>query len=169
MGQACLRVFDAAALKYACASASASPRKRANLNVHRTLEDPIQRMLNVFQPGTYVRPHRHEPHRFELFLLLTGRAGLLTFDEGGAVSETAILEPGAVWAVELPGFVWHTVVSFADDTALFEIKPGPYTALADKDFAPWAPSEDCPDAQALIETWRRHVERLPSLDARPPA
>ena len=74
-----------------------------------------------------------------------------------------------MWAVELPGFVWHTVVSFADDTALFEIKPGPYTALADKDFAPWAPSEDCPDAQALIETWRRHVERLPSLDARPPA
>lgn len=125
MSQARLRLFDAAALRPTLANAAASPRKRPSLNVHKTLEDPIQRMLNVFQPGTYLRPHRHEPHRLELFLVLTGRAGLLTFGDAGAVAETAILEPDAVWAVELPGFVWHTVVSLGDDTALFEVKPGP--------------------------------------------
>jgi cupin fold WbuC family metalloprotein len=169
MAQAHLRLFDAAALRQTLANAAASPRKRANLNVHKTLEDPIQRMLNVFQPGTYVRPHRHEPHRFELFLVLSGRAGLLMFDEGGAVSESAVLEPGAVWAVELPGFVWHTVVSLAEDTALFEVKPGPYAPLTDKDFAPWAPSEDGPEAKTLLEVWRRHVEGLPPAGRRSPA
>ncbi|MGD1146452.1 MAG: WbuC family cupin fold metalloprotein [Thermoanaerobaculaceae bacterium] len=158
MSQARLRLFEAAALRKTLASAAASPRKRANLNVHPTLEDPIQRMLNVFQPGTYVRPHRHEPQRFELFLALSGRAGLLTFDDGGAVSETAILDPGSVWAVELPGFVWHTVVSLAADTALFEVKPGPYIPLADKDFAAWAPPEGGSEAQAMLEVWRRRVE-----------
>ncbi|MBZ5587848.1 MAG: WbuC family cupin fold metalloprotein [Acidobacteriia bacterium] len=169
MPQPRLRLFDAAALKQTLADASASPRRRANLNVHKTLEDPIQRMLNVFQPGTYVRPHRHEPHRFELFLILEGRAGLLTFDDGGAVLETAVLKPGAAWAVELPGFIWHTVVSLANDTALFEVKPGPYAPLTDRDFAPWAPSENGPEATALLEVWRRRVEGLPSAGRRSPA
>ena len=153
-----LRIFDAAALKQTGASAASSPRLRANRNVHPTLEDPIQRMLNVFQPGTYVRVHRHDPGRFELFLALSGKAAVLTFDDDGEVLETAILEPAAVWAVELPGHVWHTVVSLANDTALFEVKPGPYKPLADKDFAPWAPREESPDAAAILEQWHRRIE-----------
>ena len=164
-----LKLFDAAALTDTCANAAASPRKRANLNVHPALDDPIQRMLNVFQPGTYVRPHRHERHRFELFLIVTGRAGLLTVDDVGAVLETAVLSPGAVWAAELPGLVWHTVVSLAGDTALFEVKPGPYAPLADKDFAPWAPPADGPEAQTLLAAWRRSVEGHPHPDTLPSA
>lgn len=162
-----LKLFDAAALRDTCAKAAASPRKRANLNVHPALDDPIQRMLNVFQPGTYVRPHRHERHRFELFLIVTGRAGLLTFDDVGVVLETATLEPGAVWAAELPGLVWHTVVSLAGDAALFEVKPGPYAPLGDRDFAAWAPADDGPKAQATLASWRRRFEGPPAPEMRP--
>ena len=39
--------------------ASASPRKRKNHNFHPEAGDPIQRMLNALNPGTYVQPHRH--------------------------------------------------------------------------------------------------------------
>ena len=148
-----LRVFDAAALERTRAAASASLRGRANLNVHATLDDPIQRMLNVFQPGTYVRPHRHEAGRYELFLALSGRAAVLTFDDAGCVSETAVLAPDGGWAVEFPGAVWHTVVSLAADTALFEVKPGPYRPLEESDFAPWAPHDGTAGAAALLRRW----------------
>lgn len=158
MTSAPMRRFDGASLKEILAKAAASPRRRANLNVHPTLDDPVQRMLNVFQPGTYVRAHRHEPDRFELFLVLSGKAAVLTFGDDGNVLEAAVLEPGATWAVELPGDVWHTVVSLAEDTALFEVKPGPYRPLDDKDYAPWAPREGSAEAVAVLESWRRTAE-----------
>ncbi|MDD5562292.1 MAG: WbuC family cupin fold metalloprotein [Thermoanaerobaculaceae bacterium] len=148
-----LRVFAAAALERTLAAAAGSPRRRANLNVHPALDDPIQRMLNVFQPGTYVRPHRHAGARFELFLALVGRAAVFTFDDAGAVAETAAIAPGGAWAVELPGALWHTVVSLAPDTALFEVKPGPFRPLAGDDFAAWAPREGTAEAAALVRRW----------------
>ncbi len=157
MTSARLKRLDAAALRETFARAAASPRRRANCNVHPTLEDPIQRMLNVFQPGTYVRAHRHEPDRFELFLALSGSAAVLTFGDGGAAAETAVLAPGAVWAVEVPGGVWHTVVALAPDTALFEVKPGPYVPLAEDAFAPWAPREGTPEAVGMLEAWRNRA------------
>jgi cupin fold WbuC family metalloprotein len=157
MANARLRRFDGGSLRETVARAASSPRRRANLNVHPALDDPVQRMLNVFQPGTYVRAHRHEPDRFELFLALSGRAAVLTFDDAGHVLEVVALEPGATWAVELPGDVWHTVVSLAEDTALFEVKPGPYRPLEDKDYAPWAPREGTPDAQSMLAQWRGSI------------
>ncbi len=158
-GPARLRRFDAAALRATFARSSSAPRRRANCNVHPALDDPIQRMLNVFQPGTYVRPHRHEPDRFELFVALSGRAAVLTFDDRGGVVETGVVAPDENWALELPGGVWHTVVSLAPDTALFEVKPGPYVPLADSSFAPWAPAEGTAEAAACLELWRLHAER----------
>ena len=38
--------------------AANSPRRRKNHNLHQE-SDLVQRFLNVLQPGTYVRPHRH--------------------------------------------------------------------------------------------------------------
>ena len=148
-----LKLFDAAALAGTLAAAAGSPRRRANLNLHPTLADPVQRLLNVFQPGTYVRPHRHEASRFELFLAVSGRVAIVTFDEAGEVAEAAVVGAGAAWAVELPGGTWHTVVSLAEDTALFEVKPGPYRPLAETDFAPWSPPEGTAAAAEMVRRW----------------
>ena len=46
-------LFDRIAL-----SARQRERLRCNHNFHRE-SDLVQRFLNVLQPGTYVRPHRH--------------------------------------------------------------------------------------------------------------
>ena len=74
-------LFDAVA-----AAASAAPRRRLNHNLHAA-PDLVQRFLNVLQPGTYVRPHRHlrdiPGAGFECFLVLQGAIGLLLFDETG--------------------------------------------------------------------------------------
>lgn len=156
-----LRLFHAASLDQALAASRQSARRRANANVHPTLDDPIQRMLNIFQPGSYVRPHRHDPDRFELFILLAGEAAAVVFEEGGRPSEWAVLGQSGDWAVEVPGGAWHTVFALAPDAVLFEVKPGPYRPLVEKDFAPWAPREGTPEAQRVLKEWERRVLARP--------
>lgn len=150
-----MRTFAAPELADLVQRARSNPRKRANLNVHPELDDPIQRMFNCFQPGTYVRPHHHEASRWELFVLLSGRLGVLTFGNKGNVSGRVTLMPGGATAVEIPGGTTHAVVSLAPDTTVMEVKPGPFRPLSDKDFAPWSPAEGDPHASILLWEWER--------------
>jgi cupin fold WbuC family metalloprotein len=137
--------------------AAASPRRRMNHNLHPTLADPIQRLLNAFEPGTYVHPHRHaEPGRWELFVCLRGRAAVLAFDGESEVTLRADLEAGGpTVAVEVAAGVCHTIVSLSASTVMLEVKPGPYVALTDKDFAPWAPAEGDPASRAMVAFFER--------------
>jgi cupin fold WbuC family metalloprotein len=126
--------------------AASSARRRLNHNLHPTLDDPIQRFFNCVEPGSYVRPHRHsDPARWELFVALRGRAVVLEFDSAGRVIGRCEISPeGPAVAVEIDGGIWHTVAALSPATALFELKPGPYSPAADKDFAAWAPAERDP-------------------------
>jgi len=148
-----LKLLEADAIAATARDARRVARGRCNLNLHPTLADPVQRFLNAFQPGSYVRPHRHEVGRWELFLLLEGAAGALVFDDAGAVTGAVTLGRGGTRAVEIAGGAWHTLVALAPDTLLFEVKPGPYAPLADKDFAAWAPAEGAPGCAAEIARW----------------
>ena len=127
-----------------------STRRRANLNVHPELADPVQRMFNAMEPDTYVRPHRHaRDNGWELMMVIAGRFGILLFDDTGRVTDRFDLAEDAVRAVEIPPHAWHAVVSLEPGTVMFEVKQGPYAPLADKDFAPWAPVEDHPASQQM--------------------
>ena len=152
-----MRLLAAGTLAETTAKAKDGRRGRSNFNLHPTLADPVQRFLNVIQPGSYVRPHRHDPHRWELFLLLEGEAAAVVFDEDGSITETAVLRRGGARAVEIAGGVWHTLFSLAPDTMLFEVKLGPYTPVTDKDFAPWAPPEGAPEAASALAHWRTGI------------
>lgn len=136
--------------------AAVSQRLRANRNLHEALDEPVQRMLNAFEPGTYVRPHRHaEPPKWELFLALSGAAACLTFDDTGTITERCDLTAGGPqFGVEIPAGTWHSLVALEPGTVLFELKEGPYQPLADKDFAAWAPAE-AETAAAALEGWLR--------------
>jgi len=127
--------------------AARSRRGRLNHNLHPTLEDPVQRFFNCLEPGSYVRPHRHTaPPRWETFVGLRGRAVVLEFDDVGRVTARCEISPeGPAVAVEIAGETWHTVAALRPGTTLFELKPGPYSPVADKDFAGWAPAEGDPD------------------------
>lgn len=141
------------------ASAASSPRLRANENIHASLDDPVQRFVNAMEPGTYVRPHRHRQEgRWELFVIISGAAAVLSFDEDGNVTERVEMNPesGAV-AVEVPPGWWHAVVSLAPGTLLFEVKLGPYVQPTDKDFADWAPAEGRFDSERF-ERWYREAQ-----------
>jgi cupin fold WbuC family metalloprotein len=67
---------------------------------------------------------------------------VVTFgDDARLLARVTIGAEGPEYGVEIPVGVWHAVASVQHGTVLFELKPGPYVPLTDKDFAPWAPAE----------------------------
>jgi cupin fold WbuC family metalloprotein len=152
------RCLDQALFDAVAAEARHSPRLRRNHNLHRE-PDLVQRFLNVMQPGTYVRPHRHlrptPGAGFECFVVLQGALGLLLLDEGGDVCDQVRLEAGGpVRGVELEEGRFHTLVALRPDTVMFEIKQGPYQPASDKDFLLTFPAEGTPEAATQEAVWR---------------
>lgn len=147
-------VVDAALLDRKAADAAANARLREMHLFHESDASPLHRMLNAVEPGSYIRPHRHlHPPKAECFVILRGRAGFIFFDDQGrATDEDLVLldAHGGPFAVDIHPGVWHMLVSLSPGSVLFEIKPGPYDPLADKDFAPWAPAPDSSGAQAWL-------------------
>jgi cupin fold WbuC family metalloprotein len=130
--------------------AAASPRLRMNHNFHSGPADNPHRFLNVLR-GTYIRPHRHlAPPKSESFLVLEGVADVILFDDHGSVTARHQLgaesPEGRVWGIDIPPGVWHTILAQTSRVVCFEVKPGPWIASNDKEFAGWAPAEDDPDA-----------------------
>lgn len=136
------------------AEATSSPRLRKNYNFHTDYSDPVNRMLNAMEPGTYVRPHKHEsPDKCEVFIVLTGRALVVQFDPSGSIVEHITLDKETgMFGVEIPPRTWHTIISLAPGTVVYEVKPGPYAPIDDKNFAPWAPAEGSPESGAYLSS-----------------
>jgi cupin fold WbuC family metalloprotein len=135
-------------------------RKREVHVLHSGDEDTLQRMLNAIQPGSYIRPHRHQtPPKAESIVLLQGMLGYISFANDGTPQEDRCilldLKRG-LHAIDTRGGVWHTFFALEPDTVVFEVKPGPYTVSSDKEFAPWAPDEDSPVAVEYL----MHLESL---------
>ncbi len=153
-----MKVIDQKAFDDASQNALRSPRRRSNWNLHEKLDDPVQRLFNAIEPGTYIRPHRHgDPATWELFLLVRGSAVLLTFDDSGRVTERFSLAAGGrQTGVEIPPRTWHTMVSLEPGTIFFEVKQGPYVPPQPENIASWAPAEGDPETGAF-EAWFRRA------------
>jgi len=136
--------------------ASLAPRRRMNLNLHEEAIDPIHRFINAGYAGTYVRPHRHQAHKWELLTALRGRFDVLTFTRQGEVSTRFVLEPDVAPVIEIPGGAWHTVVFHPPAAVMLEVKPGPYQSRTDREFASWAPEEGTPAATGFLQ-WLEQV------------
>jgi cupin fold WbuC family metalloprotein len=143
--------LDGRAIDEFVARARSSPRRRLNLNLHPELSDPIQRFLNAGESGSYIRPHRHVAQRWELFVVLRGQIDVLLFSDDGAVTQRMALREGG-GVIEIAGGIWHSFTFVLSGSVAMEIKPGPYDAQTDKEFAAWAPREN--DRQATsCEKW----------------
>ena len=116
--------------------AGAVPRKRAPLLLHEGPAEPVQRLIIVLQPNTYVRPHHHS-RQWEMLVLQQGRGNLLIFDGDARLMDRVELSPSSS-LVQIPIGVWHGFVVLERNTAVLEIKPGPYLP---NEFADWAPEE----------------------------
>ena len=150
-----MKVIDQQTLDKASQAALRSTRRRSNWNLHEKLDDPVQRLFNAIEPGTYIRPHRHGDGVWELFLLVRGSAVLLLFDDDGRVTERFLfVSCGPQTDIEIPPRAWHTMASLEPGTVFFEVKQGPYVPPPPEDVASWAPQEG--DARtAEVEAWYR--------------
>ncbi|MGB3224178.1 MAG: WbuC family cupin fold metalloprotein [Desulforhopalus sp.] len=130
-----------------------SPRKRMILPFHKAPEAPMHRMLNAMQPYSYIQPHRHlHPPKAESVIVLQGSLLCFLFSPGGKVEEVHTLAAGsAVFGIDSEPGVFHTFLALAEDTVIFEVKPGPYQPGSDKDFAPWAPAEGSQDVKGYMD------------------
>jgi cupin fold WbuC family metalloprotein len=135
-------------LEQAVQASRASDRKRIILPLHKSADALLHRMFNVMQPGTYIPPHRHlAPPKDESIVLIRGALCFITFDESGHVDRmTDIVAGSSVFGVDVCAGIYHTFFILESDTAMFEVKPGPFSPATDKDFAPWAPREGDPGA-----------------------
>lgn len=153
-----LRPIDQQAAGKAQELAAVSPRHRAIVRYHDHAE-PLQRMLNAVEPDSYVRPHRHaDPAKLEIFLVLTGRALVLTFDVAGAVTSGVELSAaGPCWGVEIPAGTWHTLLALEPGTTLYELIEGAFDPATHKDYAPWAPPEGSEEGQRFLAALRARL------------
>ncbi len=149
-----IKQIDLALLEQLSQRANRTTRLRSHFNIHDSHDEPVQRFLNVMQPGTYVQPHRHSsPPKWELTLVLSGRALILLFDNDGRVTHRfELLADGPLRAIEIPAATWHTVLALQPATALLELKEGPFIgSKKEKDFATWAPAEGDSGVDELLE------------------
>lgn len=139
-------------------SAKESHRQRMNFNFHDHPSARIQRMLNAMEPGTYIRPHKHEnPDKLEVFVCLRGSFAVIIFDDEGNITDLEILNPlEGRFGVEIGPRIWHSLVAIETGSVAYEIKDGPYDAAVDKNFALWAPPEETPEAAA----WVNRTEKI---------
>jgi len=146
-----VKLIDDNLIRKVSDEASESERKRMNYNFHSSYNDPIQRVLNVFNQGTYVRPHKHEnPDKTEVFIILRGRTAVIIFDDKGNIVESHILgAKGPVHGIEIEPRTWHSFVAL-ESSAIYEIKNGPWDINTDKKFASWAPEEGSEQAADFL-------------------
>jgi cupin fold WbuC family metalloprotein len=144
--------------------AKAAPRRRSHLLLHSGHDDQVQRLVIALCPGTYVRAHRH-PDQWEMLVPLRGRADLLFFAPGGELTERIALSSGGTSVVQIPQGQIHCVVVLEDETAVMEVKPGPYRV---SDFLDWAPEEGSPEA-ASFESWAKRAVIGERWSARAPS
>ncbi len=127
--------------------ATESERKRTHLLLHAGHDDQVQRLMIVMQPGTYVRPHHHSL-QWEMLILLKGRGEVLKFSEDGKLLGRIEISADAP-VVQIPMGAWHGFVVREPDTAVVEVKPGPYRP---NEFADWAPPESDPGVPEFLQS-----------------
>lgn len=137
-----IKLVDGALLDKLKCDAAASPRKRANVNLHQHYDDLVQRLFIAMLPDSYVRPHRHiQGHKWEFFMVVEGSVDILFFDDSATVTRRVTLVAGSnCIGLEIPPNVWHATVCF-EPVVFMEVKQGPYDVTGDKGFADWSPAE----------------------------
>jgi cupin fold WbuC family metalloprotein len=95
-----------------------------------------------------------------VFLLLSGCLDFIVFDDQGGIEQAVRLAAGTPdFGIDLPPGKYHGIVVREPDTLIYEVKPGPYSALDDKDFAPWAPKEGTPEVASYLTHLQAALER----------
>ena len=129
-----------------------APRLRVNYNFHKSMEDNPHRFLNVIAKNSYIRPHGHlSVPKDESFILLSGELVYCIFNDDVNIVQAEKLDGKQCIGVDISAGEWHNLICLSETCVCYEVKPGPYQKLTDKDFASWAPAENTPEAPVYLK------------------
>ena len=150
--------MNSAMIRSAAKASRESPRGRIILPLHKSEKETLHRMFNVIQPGSYVRPHRHlTPPKVESFIVVRGAICFVVFGSDGKIEQFHHLAAGSeCFGIDVEPGIFHTFYALEEDSAVFEVKTGPYSPLSDKELPAWAPAESSASAAAYLKTLQRH-------------
>ena len=154
-----MKIIDKALIDRTTEQARKESRLRKNYNLHERLCDPVNRLLNALEPGTYVPAHRHShPAKDETVFVLRGNIVSVIFDDAGNIIERAVIDPAhGVYGFDIPAGQWHGLLVRESGTVVFEVKKGPFTPLTEEDIAPWTPRTD--DKEGITRYLNRLAEK----------
>lgn len=128
-----MRIIDNELLDKLSEQAKSNERLRKNYNLHRSLNDNVQRLLNALEPGTELPIHRHL-HTDETYMLFRGSLNVFLYNDKKVLIQKTLLDPKiGKHGMSIPAGQWHTVEVLESGTVIFEIKQGPYAPLEAKD------------------------------------
>lgn len=159
-----MRTIDKLKLISLIAAARESERQRTIFRLHEH-DEPVQRMVNALVPGTYIPPHEHStPPKVELLSILVGRIAVICFEPSGDLAEVHWLDSeGPLRVVDIaPGEI-HSMIAVTP-AAVLEIVQGPYDPETHKQFAPFAPAENTPEARDYIVALTEQVMAFSASD-----
>ena len=126
-------LIDDKLLNKVSAEAKTSARLRMNYNLHESLDDKVQRLLNAMEPGTIIPIQRHRDTA-ETLMIVRGMLKITIYDDEKNIIEECVLNPlDGKYGYHIPKGVWHGVEVLAPNTVMFEVKEGPYAPLASED------------------------------------
>lgn len=126
-------IIDNKFLDELSSKAAENDRLRINYNLHETLNDEVQRLLNALEPGTVLPVHRHR-NTAETYFVLRGKLEVLIYDDEKTLVEKVPLAPDeGSYGMHVPPGQWHTINVLEKGTVIFEVKKGPYIQLSRED------------------------------------
>jgi cupin fold WbuC family metalloprotein len=124
------------------ARAARTARQRIRICTHLDSDQLLHEMMIVHTRDTYVRPHKHL-NKSESFHVITGEAGVILFDESGAVCEAIRMgeyASGNRFYYRLSESRYHTLLIRSEVLIFHEVTTGPFQRQ-DTVFPAWAPEE----------------------------
>lgn len=127
-----MKIIDSELLAKLSEQAEKNERLRKNYNLHRSLNDHVQQLLNALEPGTVLPIHRHL-HTDETYIVLNGSLHVFLYNDKKELTHTLLLDPKkGKFGVSIPAAQWHTIEVLEKGTVIFEVKQGPYAPLESK-------------------------------------
>lgn len=103
-----------------------------NFNIHNTLDNKVQQLLNALEPGTEIPIHRHM-HTCETYVLLRGAIKVFFHNATGEVTNSFFLNENENYGLNIPIGQWHSLEVLQSGTVILEVKEGPYKPLGPED------------------------------------
>lgn len=147
-----MQIISQQLLDSVSAAAQSSPRQRKNFNFHQRDDEVCHRLLNAFEPDTYISPHCHRDEtKGESIVILRGKIGVLIFANDGKLTHRIVIEPeGETLGIDIPPGAIHSLVAFEKNSVFFESKAGPYVTLSEHERFSWAPIEGADAAREYL-------------------